>query len=104
MTDENLITPYINWKGEYSYREIIPANVTFEYGNKFHGDSWLLPSVDVEKGQFRDFSFECLTKGIIFHTLMQVAEGKLSNTFDKTVDLIYENIKVKYKESKRDKE
>ena len=102
---DNLIIPILNWKNIFGYRQIIPYSVEYESYNKYHDNNvWILNAVDVDKGEFRDYDFEGLTKGVIFHTLMQIAEGNLSNTFDKTVDLIYENIKIKYKENNFDKE
>lgn len=86
--EQNLILPYCNWKGVYSTREIIPANVTFEYGNKYHGDSWLLPSVDVEKGQFRDFSFDGILRGVIKHTLLSIGECATDSKIDGVISKI----------------
>lgn len=82
MSEQNLIIAYCNWKNEYAIREIIPANVVFEYGNKYHQDSWLLPSVDVEKGQFRDFSFDGILRGVIKHTLLSIGECATESKID----------------------
>lgn len=91
-TEPNLIIPYINYRNEYNIREVIPANVTFDYGNKYHQDAWLLPSVDVEKGQFRDFSFDGLLRGMVVHTLKSIGEcvtdSKIDGIMNKLVNSV----------------
>lgn len=49
---------YTNYRGERSTRRILPINNGLRFGsNEYHTiEQWLLPALDVVKGQVREFA------------------------------------------------
>lgn len=69
MNDMILHFMYKNYKGEYSYRNVLPDSIVFEYNNPYHGDGYILRARDMDKNAEREFCFNDILKGTIRHTL-----------------------------------
>ncbi len=92
MSKDGVIFPYINYKGDFSYRFASPCKVNLEVRNKYHGDNvWLMSAYDYDKEGFRDFAIEDMIKGVIQHTLETIGEP----CDIKLVNLIHNSIKHK---------
>jgi hypothetical protein len=101
MTDENLIIPYINHRGCFCYRQILPTKISFQESNKYHGKNChILTAVDVDKQEFRDYDMVDIIKGVIEHTLESIGVDITKDEVDNIYYLIEEN----YKENDCDKE
>lgn len=88
--DGNLLLPYVNYKGSYAIREIYPIKVVDEVNNPYHGDGFILKGVCCKKNEFRDFSFEGLTKGVIHSTLRTLGETSSPEKVEGIYKKIYE--------------
>lgn len=50
---------YRNWRGEVAQRRIRPAGLPYWGTTKWHPEpGWLLPAIDAEKGEYRDFAMK----------------------------------------------
>lgn len=49
---------YKNHRGETSVRSIVPHGVSFHEDNRYHGKSFILGCVDVDKREIRDFKLD----------------------------------------------
>ncbi len=59
MTTEQhpLVIGYTNWRGEWSMRQIIPTGAPYWGTTEWHpAPGWLLPAIDVDKGENRLFA------------------------------------------------
>lgn len=72
MDNDNFMFPYINYKGDFAIREVIPTKVSYQYNNKYHGSGWLLTGVCKEKQEFRAFNLTDILRGTIIHTLNEM--------------------------------
>lgn len=66
---ENLTIPYINYKGEFSVREVNPDYISYEKDNSYHGDAWIMNAYTPSKGDYRDYCVEDIIRGAILYTL-----------------------------------
>lgn len=70
-----LMFPYINYKGEFSIRNVEPMSLKFNTNNLHHGeDCFILTAYDFTKKDKREFNFEDVIKGSIHHTLRSIGE------------------------------
>ena len=66
---ENLTIPYINYKGEFSVREVHPDCIEYQKDNSYHGDTWIMNASTPSKKDYRDYCFEDIIRGAILYTL-----------------------------------
>ncbi len=47
---------YVNWRGEASWRVVIPLEIWFGRTEWHPVDQWFIKAIDIEKGEERDFA------------------------------------------------
>lgn len=55
---------YQNYRGEISYRDILPGKIWFGATNWHKEEQWLLEAHDIEKGALRNFAIKDVQKWI----------------------------------------
>ena len=54
---------YTNWKGETSYRNIIPQTIEFKSTNWHKEKQWILTAFDIDKQAERGFAIKDIKSG-----------------------------------------
>lgn len=84
---ESIKIPYINYKGDYSLRNVVPMKIGFT-NTPYHGECYTITAYDLNKQEKRDFSLQDVIKGSILATLKEM---QVTVTQER-IDGIYNNI------------
>lgn len=57
-SQKNLKFKYINWRGEYTKRTVMPIEIWFGNTGWHPENQWFLKALDLEKNEERDFALK----------------------------------------------